>query len=140
MPGGLFPPKKKKLRVLSGIGIDSGENLKSFPPAIWIKKNPQTKSVHCTCTVFCGFFYKSCWQIFFRYKMQLNICSYVKKSSKEKYRHNFLGLVRLRNVALPTPPSKIDENWKKNPIRKPPAIFFFQRWVFDSIRYTWIVV
>ncbi len=54
--------KSNYLQVLTGIGIDSDEDLTSFPLAICIK-NPQTKSVT-ECTVFFGFVDKSCWRIF----------------------------------------------------------------------------
>ncbi len=60
MPGGLFQ-NRIYLRVLTGIGIDSGENRTSVPLAICIKKNPRNEN----------------------------------------------------------PPSKIHENFKKNPDRKP---------------------
>jgi hypothetical protein len=43
MSGGLFQ-SRIYLRVLSGIGIDSCENLTSFPPAIWVKKCAKRKS------------------------------------------------------------------------------------------------
>jgi hypothetical protein len=50
MPGGLCQ-NRIYLRVLTGTGIDSGENLTSLPLAICIK-NPQNEE----CTVFCGTF------------------------------------------------------------------------------------
>ncbi len=50
MTGGLYQ-NRFYLRILTGIGIDSGENLTSFPLAICIK-NPHSEE----CTVFCGFF------------------------------------------------------------------------------------
>ncbi len=44
MPGGLYQ-NRIYLRVLTGIGIDSGENLTSLPLAICIK-NPQNERVY----------------------------------------------------------------------------------------------
>jgi hypothetical protein len=46
MLGGLYR-NQIYLRVLTDIGIDSGDNLTSFPLAIFIKKIRKTKSGQC---------------------------------------------------------------------------------------------